>query len=205
MALNFILHALKDENNQVKHTIAWTLGRIFEFLHGPTVQSPVITPANLQSIVADLLESIKDAPNVADKVCGAIYFLAQGYEQVSAVSSPLSPFLPDIIGSLLSTAERKDAADSRIRTAAYETLNEIVRCSTPDTANVIMQLLPLIMTKLGQTMELQIVSLDDREKQGDLQALLCGVLQVIIQKLGKQDATKFALLQYADQMMALFL
>lgn len=205
MALHFILNALKDENNQVKDTTAWTLGRIFEFLHGPTVQSPVITPANLQSIVAALLESIKDAPNVADKVCGAIYFLAQGYEQVSAASCPLSPFLPDIIGSLLSTADRKDAADSRIRTAAYETLNEIVRCSTPDTANVIMQLLPVIMTKLGQTMELQIVSLDDREKQGDLQALLCGVLQVIIQKLGNQDATKFALLQYADQMMALFL
>lgn len=205
MALNFILNALKDENNQVKDTTAWTLGRIFEFLHGPTVQSPVITQANLQSIVAALLESIKDAPNVADKVCGAIYFLAQGYEQASAASCPLSPFLPDIIGSLLATADRKDAADSRIRTAAYETLNEIVRCSTQETASVIMQLLPLIMTKLGQTMELQIVSSDDREKQGDLQALLCGVLQVIIQKLGNQETTKYAILQYADQMMALFL
>lgn len=205
MALNFILNALKDENNQVKDTTAWTLGRIFEFLHGPTVQSPVITQANLQSIVAALLESIKDAANVADKVCGAIYFLAQGYEQASAASCPLSPFLPDIIGSLLATADRKDAADSRIRTAAYETLNEIVRCSTQETASVIMQLLPLIMTKLGQTMELQIVSSDDREKQGDLQALLCGVLQVIIQKLGNQETTKYAILQYADQMMALFL
>lgn len=205
MALNFILNALKDENNQVKDTTAWTLGRIFEFLHGPTVQSPVITPANLPSIVTALLESIKDAPNVADKVCGALYFLAQGYEQVNAASCPLSPFLPDLIGSLLATAERKDAADSRIRTAAYETLNEIVRCSTQETANVIMQLLPLIMTKLGQTMELQIVSSDDREKQGDLQALLCGVLQVIIQKLGNQEATRYAILQYADQMMALFL
>nr|ACN40198.1 unknown [Picea sitchensis] len=205
MALNFILNALKDENNQVKDTTAWTLGRIFEFLHGPTVQSPVITQANLQSIVAALLESIKDTANVADKVCGAIYFLAQGYEQASAASCPLSPFLPDIIGSLLATADRKDAADSRIRTAAYETLNEIVRCSTQETASVIMQLLPLIMTKLGQTMELQIVSSDDREKQGDLQALLCGVLQVIIQKLGNQETTKYAILQYADQMMALFL
>ncbi|KAH9321912.1 hypothetical protein KI387_016551 [Taxus chinensis] len=204
MALSFILNAMKDENNQVKDSTAWTLSRIFEFLHGPTVQSPVITPANLQPIIVVLLESIKDSPNVAEKVCGALYFLAQGYEQAGP-SSPLSPFLADIIGALLRAAERNDASDSRLRTSAYETLNEIVRCSTPETANIIMQLLPVIMGKLGQTMELQIVSSDDREKQSDLQALLCGVLQVIIQKLGSVDGTKYAIQQCADQMMALFL
>ncbi|GLJ37135.1 hypothetical protein SUGI_0753140 [Cryptomeria japonica] len=204
MALSFILNAMKDENNQVKDSTAWTLSRIFEFLHGPTVQTPIITPANLQPIIVVLLESIKDTPNVAEKVCGALYFLAQGYEQAGS-SSPLSPFLADIIGALLATAERKDASDSRLRTSAYETLNEIVRCSTAETANIIVQLLPVILGKLAQTLELQIVSSDDREKQSDLQALLCGVLQVIIQKLGGVDATKYAIQQYADQMMALFL
>ncbi|GMP93269.1 hypothetical protein CsSME_00043175 [Camellia sinensis var. sinensis] len=61
------------------------------------------------------------------------------------------------------------------------------------------------MNKLGQTVELQIVSSDDREKQGDLQALLCGVLQVIIQKLSSTDETKAVILQASDQIMVLFL
>ena len=33
------------------------------------------------------------------------------------------------------------------------------------------------------------------------QGLLCGGLQVIMQKLSEQDATKLAVVQYADQIM----
>ncbi|MGK3933840.1 hypothetical protein ABI069_14785, partial [Enterococcus faecium] len=34
-----------------------------------------------------------------------------------------------------------------------------------------------------------------------VQGLLCGVLQVIIQKLSEQDATKAGLISYADSIM----
>ncbi|KAJ7564610.1 hypothetical protein O6H91_02G025500 [Diphasiastrum complanatum] len=205
IALNFMLNAMKDENNQVKDTTAWTLGRIFEVLHGSTVETSIITQTNLPLILTVLLESIKDAPNVAQKVCGAIYFLAQGYEETAGTSSPLSPFFQSLVQGLLVTADREDASESRLRSSAYETLNEILRCSTGDTTAIIMQLVPVIMQKLNFTLEMQILSSDDREKQSELQALLCGVLQVIIQKLGASDTTKFGVLQYADQMMGLFL
>ncbi|KAL3680557.1 hypothetical protein R1sor_023513 [Riccia sorocarpa] len=205
VALNFMLNAMKDENTHVKDTTAWTLGRIFEFLHGPNVDNPVITQANLPLILAVLLESIKDVPNVAEKVCGAIYFLAQGYEEAGGTSSPLSPFFQGIVQALLATTVREDAGDSRLRASAYETLNEVVRCSTEDTAPIVMQLVPVIMQKLNATLEMQILSSDDREKQSELQALLCGVLQVIIQKLGASESTKYGIVQYADQMMSLFL
>ncbi|KAI5007624.1 hypothetical protein ZWY2020_057618 [Hordeum vulgare] len=47
--------------------------------------------------------SSKDVPNVAEKVCGAIYFLAQGYENtVDSISSVLTPYLPSVITALLS-------------------------------------------------------------------------------------------------------
>lgn len=205
VALNFMLNAMKDENNHVKDTTAWTLGRIFEFLHGPNIDGPIITQAILPVILGVLLESIKDVPNVAEKVCGAIYFLAQGYEESGGATSPLSPFFQGIIEALLLTTDREDAGDSRLRASAYETLNEVVRCSTEDTAPIVMQLVPVIMQKLSHTLEMQIVSSDDREKQSELQALLCGVLQVIIQKLGASESTKPGVLQYADQMMGLFL
>lgn len=204
--LDFLLNAMKDENSHVKDTTAWTLGRIFEFLHSPATGFSVISPANLQRVLGVLLESIKDSPNVAEKVCGAIYYLAQGYEDAGSSSSLLSQYLPSIISGLITTAERTDGGDSKLRSSAYETLNEVVRCSNiTETSHIIAQLLPVVINKLGQTLELQIISSDDREKQGDVQALLCGVLQVIIQKFSSSDDTKSIILQAADQIMILFL
>ncbi|GLT73784.1 hypothetical protein SLA2020_456190 [Shorea laevis] len=204
--LEFLLNAMKDENNHVKDTTAWTLCRIFELLHSPTSGFSLISPENLKRVLGVLLESMKDAPNVAEKVCGAVYYLAQGYEDAGASSSLLMPYLTDIMSSLIATADRTDGGDSKLRSSAYETLNEVVRCSNvPETSHIIAQLLPVIMNKLGQTVELQIVSSDDREKQADLQASLCGVLQVIIQKLSSEDETKSIIHQAADQIMVLFL
>lgn len=204
-AFRFLLNAFKDENNHVKDTTAWTLSRIFEFLHKPGMDTPLVTSTNLPFILSVLLESIKDAPNVAEKVCGAIYFLAQGYDDLEDSSSPLSPFFQSIVQSLLATTEREDADESRLRTSAYETLNEVVRYSSSETAPVVVHLVPAIMQKLGQTLEMQVLSAEDRERQIELQALLCGVLQVIIQKLGGSESTKVGVVQYADQMMGLLL
>ena len=47
-------------------------GRIFQFVHAAegaeVLDSPVITSANVQQIVAVLLESIRDLPHIAEKV-----------------------------------------------------------------------------------------------------------------------------------------
>ncbi|XP_072967248.1 importin subunit beta-1-like isoform X2 [Typha angustifolia] len=205
VALNFMLTALTtDPNNHVKDTTAWTLGRIFEFLHGSTMVAPIITPANCQQILTVLLHSMKDVPNVAEKACGALYFLAQGYEDVGS-ASPLFPFFQDIIQALLTVTHREDAGESRLRTAAYETLNEVVRCSNDETAPIILQLVPVIMLELHQTLEAQKLSSDEREKQNELQGLLCGCLQVVIQKLGASETSKYAFMPFADQIMDLFL
>ncbi|KAK9274887.1 hypothetical protein L1049_022141 [Liquidambar formosana] len=206
VALNFMLSALmNDPNTHVKDTTAWTLGRMFEFLHGSTLETSIITQENCQQIITVLLHSMKDVPNVAEKACGALYFLAQGYEDVGPSSSPLTPFFQDIVQALLTLTHRDDAGESRLCTAAYETLNEAVRCSTEDTAPMVMQLVPLIMMELHQTLETQKLSSDEREKKNELQGLLCGCLQVIIQKLGSSEPTKYVFMQYADQMMGLFL
>jgi importin subunit beta-1 len=204
VALTFMLTALtKDPNNQVKDTTAWTLGRIFEFLHG-SIDTPIITQANCQQIITVLLQSMKDVPNVAEKACGALYFLAQGYEE-GGPSSPLTPFFQEIVQALLTVTHREDASESRLRTAAYETLNEVVRCSTDETTPMVLQLVPVIMMELHKTLEGQKLSSDEREKQSELQGLLCGCLQVIIQKLGSSEATKYLFTQYADPIMDLFL
>jgi importin subunit beta-1 len=160
---------------------------------------------NLPRIMTVLLESSKDVPNVAEKVCGAIYFLAQGYEDAEAVSSLLTPYLPNVIAALLTAADRGDMTHFRLRSSAYEALNEIVRVSNiPETSSIIGQLLQEIMRRLNVTFDRQICTSGDKEKQSDLQALLCGVLQVIIQKLSSSEA-KSIIAQTADQLMLLFL
>ncbi|KAI9070416.1 hypothetical protein K1719_047621, partial [Acacia pycnantha] len=173
---------MKDPNNHVKDTTAWTLGRMFEFLHGSALETPIITQANCQQIITVLLQSMKDVPNVAEKACGALYFLAQGYEDTESSSSPLIPFFQDIVQALLTVTHRDDAGESRLRTAAYEALNEVVRSTNDDTAPMVVQLVPLIIMELRQILEKQNLSADER--QNELPGLLCGCLQVIIQKLG---------------------
>ncbi|KAL3604962.1 hypothetical protein D5086_005821 [Populus alba] len=107
--------------------------------------------------------------------------------------------------ALLTVTHREDAGESRLRTAAHEMLNEVVRCSTDETAPMELQLVPVIMTELHNTLEGQKLPSDEREKQGELQGLLCGCLQVIIQKLGSSEPTKYVFIQYADHIVGLFL
>ncbi|CAH1424712.1 unnamed protein product [Lactuca virosa] len=199
--LYLLLDAMEDQNSHVKDTTAWTLTRTFKLLHSTATGFSKISPADLERTIWVLLESIKDSPRIAEKVCGAIYYLAHGYEGFKSRSSVLTPYLADIITSLIATAER---TDTKLQSAAYETLNEVVRCSNlPEASQIITQLLSVVMTKLGQgqTTEPQILSSYDRENQ----ALLCGVLQVIIKKLSSTDETKTSIFQAADQIMALLL
>jgi hypothetical protein len=78
----------------------------------------------------------------------------------------------------------------RLGASANEALNEFVRVSNmPETSRIMSQLLQEIMRKLNINFHFQILSSGDKGKQSDLHALLCGVLQVIIQKLSNSDAT----------------
>uniref|UniRef100_A0ACD5XEX3 Uncharacterized protein n=1 Tax=Avena sativa TaxID=4498 RepID=A0ACD5XEX3_AVESA len=202
---DFLLSATKDQNNHVRETTAWALSRTFEFLHSPANGFSVVTDANLSHVVEILLTSIKDSPNVAEKVCGALYFLAQGYHNAEPMSSVLSPYFGQLVSALLATADRSDSNNSRLCASAYETLNEIVRCSSiAETLNMIVLLLQEIMKRLNQTFEFQITSSEDKEKQSELQALLCGVVQVILQKFSNYD-DKLVIAQFADQIMVLLL
>ncbi|KAM0840429.1 hypothetical protein ACQ4PT_059666 [Festuca glaucescens] len=199
------MNATKDQNNHVRETTAWALSRTFEFLHSPDKCVSVVIDANLPRVVEILLASIKDSPNVAEKVCGALFFLAQGYNNAGSMSSVLSPYFGQLVSALLATADRSDSNNSRLCASAYETLNEIVRCSSiAETLNMIVLLLQEILKRLNQTFEFQITSSEDKEKQSDLQALLCGVVQVILQKFNNCD-DKSVILQFADQIMVLFL
>ncbi|VVB07391.1 unnamed protein product [Arabis nemorensis] len=178
--LEFLLNATEDDNTQT----AWTqLSRIFEFLHSPASGSA----GNLPRSVAVLLRAIND--HVAEKICGVIYSLAQGHEDVGASSSPLTPYPKEIIQLLLAAAEHKDEQVPKLRAAAaYDILNVVVRCSNvAESSNIIAHLLSEIIQEIDPTMQIPIISMDGREKQAKLQASLCVLLHVLIKKLSGTD------------------
>jgi len=167
-----LLKAMRDQQNQVKDSTAWTLSCLLELLHCPSSGFSVISPANLQQVLGVLLEGIKDAPNAAEKVCEAIYYLAQGFEDVESSSFDLTPYLIEIIASLMSTADRTDTTETALRSSAYETLNKVVRCAkVPETAQTTQHLLLAVMNKMSRSFDLP----TDKEQQGELQVLL-GIL-----------------------------
>lgn len=102
MGLQFLLDAMQDPNTNVRNTTAWTIGRIFEFVHGKDPSSPVINEQNLPKIMQVLLGSIKDDPVVAEKVCYALSQLFVGFGE-GLPSSPVSAYLQPTVQALLET------------------------------------------------------------------------------------------------------
>jgi importin subunit beta-1 len=114
-------------------------------------------------------------------------------------TSALSPYFQLVLERLLQTTEREDADENNLRCCAYEATNVLIQNAAKDTYNTILTVVPVFIERLAKTFQMQVVSMDDREEQTELQSLLCGVLQVIIQKLG--DGVK----NWGDKMMQLFL
>ena len=204
-ALPFLLNAMKDEKPHVRDTTAWTIGRVFEFV-GPA-QPPVVNQGNLSEILTKLVEALQDKPYVAGKACWALQRLATsccGGEDNDPLRVALVPYFQGIVQALLTASERGDAEQS-LRMESYESLNEIIRASTRDTHPLVQQLIPMVLQKLGATLDAMAapgVGVEQKEKLGEVQGLLCGTLQTIVQKLsGSDDASKALLMQFADQIM----
>ncbi|EIE27283.1 ARM repeat-containing protein [Coccomyxa subellipsoidea C-169] len=194
--LGFLLNAMKDPNQQVRHTTAWAIGRIFEFVHSPAV----VNEQSLPQIVGVLLASIRDSPLIAEKVCYALAQLAAGFKD-SDQTSLLSPYFKDIVGALLDARQGEPQEVARLQAQAFEAINDAVRSASADTLPLVAQLIPLMLSKLGSTFQAPANSADERERQSELQGLLSGVLQVIIQKLSEQDVTKAGVTAFADTIM----
>ncbi|OEL34943.1 Importin subunit beta-1 [Dichanthelium oligosanthes] len=207
-----LLDKMEDPNMEVRGIATCTLRRVFELLHFPARENRIFTYANLPRIVAVLAKRSKDVPEVSEEACGAIYFLAKGYESNTSelghskkeISSELSPFVSGVIYVLLSTSALAKDTPFRLppSASAYEALCEVVKvCNIQDFKALVAieVLVPRIMRRLNTVLDAKASSSDDERNKCDLLVLLCGVLHVIIQKLGNKFAvwrTPFVLLLF---------
>lgn len=206
-ALPHLVMSLKDQSAHVKDTTAWTIGRVFEFVQANGF--PLVDAQKFPQVLQAMLESLKDVPHVAGKVCWSIQNLVSSVAEDEDIREVLANYFQSIIQALLVTSERPDA-EMGLKMECYEAMNEIIRSATQENFVTIGQLIPHVLQKLAAATfegpQGHAMSAALQEKQADDQALLCGTLQVIIQVLGGASAsTKAALGQYADLLMQAFL
>ncbi|XP_037470186.1 importin subunit beta-1-like [Triticum dicoccoides] len=160
------------------------------------------------------LQSSKDVPEVSEKVSGAIYFLARGYgEDTKSKSKPnspeLSPYVRPVIDALLSATEPTPFGLPACA-SAYEALTEIVRVSNTrefEASLAIRTLMPSIMRRLNMVLNHDgvVISSGDKMNRGLLEVLLCGLVQLIIEKMGSWDIIERSALRDSAQCVLLLL
>ena len=159
-----------------RDTAAWTVGRICEY-YPLTLGGEIYQP-----LINAFLESLDDEPRVAHNVCFAIHNLAQSMAEMAEEESPatnmLSPIFMPVMEKLVKVSEREDWQENNLRASAYEAINMMIDNSAADCDNLVLRILPLVMSRLEATLAMQVNSADDKEDRDTLQACLCGSLQV---------------------------
>lgn len=173
-----ILSFFRDPQPHVKDTAVWTVGRICDVL--PDIINEDLLPV----LMANLLQSLDDAPQIAAHVCWAVHNLAGAVEVDSSDdTSPLSKYFEPAVGKLLMVSERNDAGNTNLIPSAYEAINSMVANSAADCLPLIEKMLPVLKERLKKSLFVQAFSIEERDRLYEIQGLLCGTLQNIIDKL----------------------
>ena len=196
-ALDPILRLIKDENLQVKETVAWCLGRIAE-LGFNSIDIEQQLPGLLEALVSGL----QDHPKVSTNCC---WTLINILEELCVTSdqnqtSPMSKYYPTIIPILVELSGKADNEFSG-RVSAYEALSSFVTYSANDTLPLVENIATEILSRLEKTvnMQSQVQSVEDKGNLEELQINILSLLTNIIRRL------KNAVAGAADNLMEIFI
>ena len=185
-----------DPSVPVRDTTAWTVGKAYEVLFDSLDLASLF-----QRSIEVLNGSLDDEPRVAQNVAYALHNIASntGRHENDAGSTPLSPFLMQLIGHLMARCDKDDWDEANLRTACYETINMIVENAGEADKPILGKLLENAAHRLQASITKPITNADEKEEQGGLQVLLTALIQTIAVQL--DEAVKPA----ADVLIALLL
>ncbi|CAM9411941.1 unnamed protein product [Ectocarpus sp. 6 AP-2014] len=189
-AMPILIGLMRDPHVMVKDSATWTIGKICE-LHGPSIPADVLTP-----LVEALLLALKDTPRVCSKACFALHNFGDQFEDSrDAETNALSPYLTALVQELLLATQRDDGSDANLRSEAVEAMNVLIKNSARDMVEVVRSTLQVVLSQLEQSFSAPVLTAEDRDRLQGLQSLLCGNLQVICIKFGKE------VVPYSDRIM----
>lgn len=184
-----------DEDEHVKDTATWTVGQIC-FLH------PHIIPPNMPQLMEALGKSLSDEPRIASHCCWALHNIAAAFKappSVDMATNELTPYFKTLIEVIVRTAERNDAHLNNLRCSAFECLNAWIQSAPKDCFTLIRDVLPTFLNKLEATLQMQVLNMEDKDRQNEIQGLLCSTIQSITLKIEGE------IKPIADRMMTILL
>lgn len=199
-AIPLLLHIMQaDQNEMVKDTTAWTLGRICG-LHLPVLVAGGQEMMN--KLMQVLVASLGDVPRVSNNVCYAFHNMAEAVDEVPTAdpnTNMLTPYFRVVVEKLLATAMRKDWDENNLRNSAFEAVNQLVLNAAPAQLQLISELVPFFCQRLNESLNTQITTGELKTMHVVLQAQLCGSIQCVTNKLAEKIAP------HADTIMQLLL
>lgn len=138
-------------------------------------------------------------PRVATNCCWAFNFMAaklyemqldleDGTPQTWLLSEHFNP----LVTLMFNTVERPDAAQHNLRLAGYEALMELFRCSPSDCYPVVKSSTLRVLQSLQASLAVQARDSEVLRQVGEAQALLCGLLGVLLSRLNPADVQSSA-------------
>ncbi|CAM9022988.1 hypothetical protein WICANDRAFT_81407 [Wickerhamomyces anomalus NRRL Y-366-8] len=196
-ALGPILQLIKDENLQVKDTVAWCIGRIADL-----IIDAIDVQQHLPNVIQAIIEGLKDHGKVSTNSCWTLINIVEQLNQTAQQdeTSPLSQYYPALVPILIQVSGRSDNEYSA-RASAYEALSTLVLFSAKDVMPIINNIASEVLSRIDQTLQLQsqIVTADDKYNLEELQSNILSLLTNVIRRVGKDVGS------VADSLMQLFL
>lgn len=193
-----LLQLLSDPHVMVRDTAAHCISRIC-LLHIRYVPTDIF-PNLLQALVAKCGEG---SPKVASQACAALYNLASAFSEEAVdeqQTNSLSPYMQNLMQTLLNVCDRPDADESNLRVAAMEAVSVLISNSAADVQSLLEQLLPAFIQRFEATFAMQDFDASEQLKKEQTQGLLCAVIQALYRKLDRNTV-----LPMTDKIMELLL
>jgi importin subunit beta-1 len=182
-----LMGALNDPVNLVKDTTLYAISKICE-LHSRAIPGDVL-PTLVNGLISKLNS---EPPQVSKQACNALHKLGMAFDEDQSAettgTNQLSPFMSNLLHQLMTCADRPDATEATLRVAAFEAINVFIQNSAPDCKPLLLQVYPAIVERLRVSFGMQM----DKESKDGLQGLLCSSLQVLCQKLAKEEIAPHA-------------
>ena len=177
-ALPTMTSMLQDKKETVRLRTSWLFEKITKTAHGS-----ICNPQMLDIIMAGLLTSIKDKPQISFQICFAISNVAYSLRaNEGQQSSLMSKIFTSVLEALWSNALRPDAftESKNLAYASFEAMTSLIQYSANDT----IPLIETVLQKLIETFQSTVKgSFTVPAKTVEYQGYLCTTLQSIFSKL----------------------
>jgi importin subunit beta-1 len=179
-----LLQLLSDDHVMVRDSAAHCISRIC-LLHIRFVPTEIF-PTLLQALVAKCGEG---SPKVASQACAALYNLASAFSEEAnqqQENNALSPYMQNLMQTLLNVCDRPDSDESNLRVAGMEAISVLISNSAADVQPLLAQLRPAFVQRFDATFTMQDFDASEQLKKEQIQGLLCAVIQALYRKLDRE-------------------